>query len=231
MGEGECKLTGNTEREQTGLRCAGSASDQHPKTKNSVRKIVLQPAVVAVLWEYKRTVDSRWIFPSLVKEDCPITPRVVRRRRQIILEHAGCKHIGFHDLCYTFAILALENGMDVKMLSAMLGHVSAATTLDIYTYITDDMRRTAANIDRIIGKAALQEDTLVLEQETALAAAEKPRMTDFKPYVGRKRKYGIGCISEINDHLFKGRGSPSRLTAKSTPEIFTPTPARRSWRC
>ena len=98
--------------------------------------------------------------------------------------------------------------MDVKMLSAMLGHVSAATTLDIYTYITDDMRRTAANIDRIIGKAALQEDTLVLEQETALAAAEKPRMTDFKPYVGRKRKYGIGCISEINDHLFKGRGSP-----------------------
>ena len=81
------------------------------------------------------------------------------------------------------------------------------TVLD-NTYITDDMRRTAANIDRIIGKAALQEDTLVLEQETALAAAEKPRMTDFKPYVGRKRKYGIGCISEINDHLFKGRGSP-----------------------
>ena len=31
--------------------------------------------------------------------------------------------------------------MDVKTLSAMLGHVSAATTLDIYTHITDDMRR------------------------------------------------------------------------------------------
>jgi site-specific recombinase XerD len=30
--------------------------------------------------------------------------------------------------------------MDVKTLSAMLGHVSAATTLDIYTHITDDMR-------------------------------------------------------------------------------------------
>jgi len=29
--------------------------------------------------------------------------------------------------------------MDVKTLSAMLGHVSAATTLDIYTHITDDM--------------------------------------------------------------------------------------------
>ena len=33
-------------------------------------------------------------------------------------------------------------------------------------------------------------------------------MTDFKPYVGRKRKSGTGCVSQINDHLFEGRYSP-----------------------
>ena len=99
--------------------------------------------------------------------------------------------------------------MDVKTLSAMLGHVSAATTLDIYTHITDDMRLTAAaNIDRGIGKAAPQEDASEPGQETAPAQAEKPRMTDFKPYVGRKRRSGTGCVSEINDHLFEGRYSP-----------------------
>ena len=33
-------------------------------------------------------------------------------------------------------------------------------------------------------------------------------MTDFKPYIGRKRRSGTGCISEISDHLFEGRYSP-----------------------
>ena len=105
--------------------------------------------------------------------------------------------------------------MDVKTLSAMLGHVSAATTLDIYTHITDDMQRAAAeNIDRGIGKAAPQEDASGPGQETAPAQAEKPRMTDFKPYVGRKRRSGTGCVSEINDHLFEGRYSPMWIDGK-----------------
>lgn len=132
-----------------------------------------------------------------------MTPCAVRRRLQLILEHAGCKHVRFHDLRHTFATLSLQNGMDVKTLSTMLGHVSAATTLDIYTHITDDMRHTAAaNIDRGIGKAE------ALEEEPPLARPEPPRMTDFKPYLGHKRKPGTGCVSEINDHLYEGRYSP-----------------------
>ena len=139
------------------------------------------------------------MFPSPVKEDCPITPGVVRRRLQLILEHAGCKHVRFHDLRHTFATLALENGMDVKTLSAMLGHVSAATTLDIYTHITGDMQAdAAAKIDRGLGNE-VQEDT---------SQPEPSQVTDFQPVGGQIRRSGTGCISEINDHLFEGRYSP-----------------------
>ena len=117
-----------------------------PKTKNSVRKIVLPPAVVEVLREYKKTVNSRWMFPSPVKKDCPITPGVVRRRLQFILEHAGCKHVRFHDLRHTFATHALTSGVDVKTLSGILGHTNASFTLDTYTHVTSDMQKQASSI-------------------------------------------------------------------------------------
>ena len=73
-----------------------------PKTKASVRKLVLPPAVLAVLREYHRKVDSRWMFPSPVKADRPITPGVARRRLQTILERADCKRVRFHDLRHPY---------------------------------------------------------------------------------------------------------------------------------
>ena len=96
------------------------------------------------------------MFPSPVLEDLPLNPGSVYDRLQLILEHASCKQVRFHDLRHTFATLALQNGMDVKTLSAMQGHVSAATTLDIYTHSTSDMQHAAARkIDCGIGKAEL----------------------------------------------------------------------------
>ena len=180
-----------------------------PRTKAAVRTLLLPPKVLEVFREYRNRNPSRWLFPSPKKEDSPLLPSVVRQRLHRLLDHAGCERVRFHDLQHTFATNALAHGMDIKTLSTILGHVSAATTLNIYTHITDDMQRTAAaNIDRGIGKVAPQEETSEPGQFPAPAQAEKPNMTDFKPYVGRKRRSGTGCISEINDHLFEGRYSP-----------------------
>ena len=170
-----------------------------PKTKAAVRTLLLPPKVLEVFREYRKRNVSRWLFPSPKKEDSPLLPSVVRQRLHRLLDHAGCERVRFHDLRHTFATLALENSMDVKTLSAMLGHVSAVTTLDIYTHITGDMQRAAAaSIDRSIGKAEPQEE----------AEPERKGIVDFQPYVGKKRKPGTGCVSELNDHLFEGRYSP-----------------------
>ena len=93
---------------------------------------MLPPAVVQVLREYRESVHSRWMFPSPVLEDLPLNPGSVYDRLQLILEHASCKQVRFHDLRHTFATMAISSGVDVKTLSSMLGHYSAGFTLDTY---------------------------------------------------------------------------------------------------
>ena len=73
-----------------------------PKTKSSIRKLVLPPAVVQVLKEYRESVHSRWMFPSPVLEDLPLNPGSVYDRLQLILEHASCKQVRFHDLRHPY---------------------------------------------------------------------------------------------------------------------------------
>ena len=119
---------------------------------------------------------------------------------KVLLKEAGLPHIHFHDLRHTFATMALENGMDTKILSAMLGHVSAATTLDIYTHITGDMlSEAAAKIDRGLSNEVAEDTSEVTQNPLA----------DFQPVMRRPRKPGTGCINELNDHLFEGRYSPT----------------------
>ena len=193
----------------------GKIEFSEPKTKTSIRKIVLPPSILEVLREYKKTVFSRWMFPSPVKYDMPLSPGVAERQLSRILELAGCKHVRFHDLRHTFATLALQGGMDIKTLSAMLGHVSAATTLDIYTHITDDMQRqAAANIDRGIGKSTPSEGCSAPGQETAPGQSAKSGMTDFQPVPRKQRRPGTGCITQKSPNLWEGRYSPTWIDGK-----------------
>ena len=50
----------------------------------------------------------------------------------------------FHDLRHTFATMALQNGVDVKTVSSMLGHYDAGFTLRTYTHATRQKQDEAA---------------------------------------------------------------------------------------
>ena len=80
-----------------------------PKTKSSIRTVVLPPSLVEVLRKYRETVSSRWMFPSPQNPDVPRYPTSVGDILSILLKRAGCKHMRFHDLRHTFATMALEN--------------------------------------------------------------------------------------------------------------------------
>ena len=115
-----------------------------PKTKASIRTVILPPDIVRILEKYKKRINSRRMFPSPVKEDSPRHPSSVRAALERTLERAEYKHLRFHDLRHTFATNALAGGVDAKTLSGILGHFSAGFTLDTYKHITNDMQRGAA---------------------------------------------------------------------------------------
>ena len=73
-----------------------------------------------------------------------MSPDSVLHMLQRILKRAGLERIRFNDLRHTFSVLALQNGVDVKTLSIMLGHYSAGFTLDTYTHVTNEMQKEAA---------------------------------------------------------------------------------------
>ena len=58
------------------------------------------------------------------------------------------------DLRHTFATLALQNGVDIKTVSGMLGHFSAGFTLDTYAHVTTVAQKEAANtMEKVLANA------------------------------------------------------------------------------
>ena len=141
-----------------------------------------------------------------------MNPSTAYGKLKSILKAAGLPDIRFHDLRHTFATMAIANGMDVKNLSATIGHVSATTTLDIYSHRTAEMEvKAAENIERGIGKC---EVSTVPPPEKPAEEPAKGLNEPFTPYKGKIRKSGSGCIYKINDHLYEGSYSPTHVGGK-----------------
>ena len=75
----------------------------------------------------------------------PISPDSVLHILHPVLKRAGLPRVRFHDLRHTFAMLALQNGVDIKTVSGMLGHFSAGFTLSAYVHSTPGMKQSAAD--------------------------------------------------------------------------------------
>ncbi|MFG6330845.1 MAG: site-specific integrase [Lachnospiraceae bacterium] len=106
-----------------------------PKSESSHRTIPLTSELLEILSELKG--KQPYVFGGKK----PLEPRTMQYHFKKILKEAGIKGRSFHTLRHTFATNCMENNMDVKALSELLGHSDVRITLNLYVHPTMDSKR------------------------------------------------------------------------------------------
>lgn len=118
------------------------------KTQTSVRDVPFSCKVKEWLLAVKREATAEFVFSRKGK---PVEPRLITYHFQRLLKKTKLKDTCFHQLRHTFATRCMEAQSDVSAISALLGHASAKTTLDIYTdSLLDQRRKVISAMERLV---------------------------------------------------------------------------------
>ena len=106
-----------------------------PKSESSKRTIPLTSEMVELL------IQLRACQPYVFGGVKPLDPRTMQYQFKKILKVSGLDVRNFHLLRHTFATNCIENNMDIKILSEILGHSDVTITLNRYVHPTMDSKR------------------------------------------------------------------------------------------
>ncbi len=110
-----------------------------PKTAASTRIIPLPAATLEMLAGMKKRSRSRQVISFA--SGAQMSRETFTHRYKEMLGRIGIRYLNFHCLRHTFATRALENGMDVKTLSEILGHGDPSVTMKYYVHSSLDQKR------------------------------------------------------------------------------------------
>jgi integrase len=126
-----------------------------PKTERSRRTVALPAECIAALRQHRaRQAEERLrlgaAYQSLAlvfatERGTPIEPRTMNALFTQMLARAGLPAIRLHDARHTFATWMLQSGVSLKTVSDQLGHSSIAITGDIYSHVTREIAKAAAD--------------------------------------------------------------------------------------
>ncbi len=123
---------------------------QTTKTDSSNRTVPIIPELKADMIRYKQWQDRMaeqnpafnprgFVFAT--EEGSYIEPRTYQDLFKRTLKQARIEDANFHSLRHTFATRAIEQGMDVLVLSKILGHAQPSTTLNLYGHALPDHKQ------------------------------------------------------------------------------------------
>jgi integrase len=124
-----------------------------PKS-GKARTVAVDPQTVAVLKEWRQDqrkermafgegrVDSPYVFTR--EDGAPLHPHQVADAFDASVRRAKVPTVRFHDLRHGWATMALQAGVNPKVVSERLGHATTAFTLDKYAHVLPGTQAAAA---------------------------------------------------------------------------------------
>ncbi len=114
------------------------------------RYVMLSPQLLTILRSYYKLAKPRrpWLFPG--RGEGPIEPAILHTACRAACKAAGLgKHVTVHTLRHSFATHLLENGTDIRIIQALLGHSNLSTTA-LYTQVAaSTISKTESPLDRL----------------------------------------------------------------------------------
>lgn len=111
------------------------------KTASSRRIVPIPEDVIKLLQEYMLKQPDK-------KADAPLfqtsngqrpSPSYLRKRFKYAAEAIDCGWVNLHTMRHTYASKLFKKGIDIKVISKLLGHKKVSTTYDIYVHFIDNI--------------------------------------------------------------------------------------------
>lgn len=127
-----------------------------PKSVKSVRSIPMNDLLAMKIKEYYKGLE-KWqkkgeLFVISKGNGSFYDVRTIQRYFNDVCEKANIEHHHFHDLRHTFATNAKACGIDIQLISEMLGHSQTKTTMDIYVHPSDSDKQNAIQLMNRLNK-------------------------------------------------------------------------------
>lgn len=148
------KLTIEVEKSSQYLPDRGTF-EKDPKNETSKRVISVPLSIMDIIREYRVEelekklqcgslwVDNDYMFTQW--NGVPMHPHTPSEWFTKFIKRNNLKKITFHQLRHTSATLLINAGLNVKAISARLGHSNASTTLNIYSHALKSMDQVASD--------------------------------------------------------------------------------------
>ena len=106
------------------------------KSESSKRTVPLTPEAMKLLERLFERRKSEWVFTNDGGER--LSYEALRYQTRIACQEAGIEYRGEHVFRHTFATNCYHKGVDVKILSRLLGHADVNITYNLYIHLYGD---------------------------------------------------------------------------------------------